>query len=66
MPNYRTYKFLIIPVIQEVDEEGNVVQEMSPEQPTTVFGLKGLHTYADAFELDLAARIPEIRERGRV
>jgi len=56
--DYRPYKFLVMPVIQEVDEDGNVVQEMSPEQPQTVFGVEGLRTLADTFELDLAARIP--------
>lgn len=57
--SYRPYKFLIVPVIQEVDEDGTVVQEMSPEQPQTVFGVEGLRVFADTFELDLAARIPE-------
>jgi len=56
--SYRPYKFLIVPVIQEVDEDGNVIQEMSPEQPQTVFGLDGLQRYAETFELDLAARMP--------
>jgi hypothetical protein len=56
MSNYRPYKFLVVPVIQEVDEDGNVVQEMSPEQPQTVFGVEGLRRFADTFELDLAAR----------
>jgi len=54
--DYRPYKFLIVPVIQEVDEDGNVVQEMSPEQPQAVFGVEGLRSFADNFELDLAAR----------
>jgi hypothetical protein len=58
MPTYRPYKFLVVPVIQEVDEDGNVTQEMSPEQPTAVFGVEGLKTFADSFELDLAARTP--------
>lgn len=52
----RPYKFLIVPVIQEVDEEGNVIQELQPEQPVTVFGVDGLRQFADTFELDLAAR----------
>lgn len=56
--NYRPYKFLIVPVIQEIDEDGNVVQEMSPEQPQTVFGVEGLRRFAETFELDLAARTP--------
>lgn len=55
--SFRPYKFLIIPVIQEVDEDGNVIQEMSPEQPHTVFGIDGLRSFAETYELDLAARI---------
>lgn len=65
MGNYRPYKFLVISVIQEVDEDGEVVQEMTAEQPTAVFGIKGLHTFADTFELDLAARTPEIQDNGQ-
>ena len=57
--DYRPYKFLIVPVIQEVDEDGNVTQEMSPEQPQTVFGVDGLRAFAETFELDLAARTPQ-------
>lgn len=53
---HRPYKFLIIPVIQEVDDDGSVIQELSQQEPTTVFGVDGLHKYADTFELDLAAR----------
>ena len=55
--SYRPYKFLIVPVIQEVDEDGNVVQEMSPQQPTAVFGVEGLRQFADTYELNLAALI---------
>lgn len=58
MADYRPYKFLVVPVIQEVDEDGNVIQEMSTQEPVTVFGLDGLRRYADTFELDLAARLP--------
>jgi len=54
--SYRPYKFLVVPVIQEVDDDGNVTQEMAPEQPTTVFGVEGLRRFADGFEADLAAR----------
>lgn len=57
---FRPYKFLIVPVIQDVDEDGNVVQELSAENPTTVFGIDGLRRFADTFELDLAAHDPEI------
>jgi hypothetical protein len=61
--SYRPYKFVIMPVIQEVDEDGNVIQEMSPEQPQIVFGIDGLRRFAETFELDLAARI---QQRGDV
>jgi hypothetical protein len=55
--NYRPYKFLVVPVIQEVDEDGTVVQEMMPEQPQTVYGVEGLRNFADTFEVNLAASI---------
>lgn len=58
MSSYRPYKFLVMPVIQEIDEDGNIVQELSPEQAQTVFGTGGLRAFADTFELDLAARMP--------
>jgi hypothetical protein len=50
--SFRPYKFLVVPVIQEVDEDGNVVRELSVEKPVVVFGLEGLSTYAATFELD--------------
>ena len=56
MTTLRPYKFLIIPVIQEIDDDGNVIQELNTEQPVPVFGLDGLHRFADNFPLDLAAR----------
>jgi hypothetical protein len=55
----RPYKFLVVPVIQELDDDGNVVRELSSEQPQTVFGVDGLRRFADTFELDLAATAPE-------
>lgn len=54
MLTFRPYKFLIIAVIQEVDEDGNVVRELNAENPTTVFGVDGLVRYAETFELDLS------------
>lgn len=53
----RPYKFLVIPVVQEVDDDGNVIQEMSPEQPTHVYGVEGLKRFAENFEMELAAKI---------
>jgi hypothetical protein len=55
--NIRPYKFLVMPVVQELDDDGNVLQEMSPEQPIAVFGIEGLHRFADSYEADLMARI---------
>jgi hypothetical protein len=53
--SYRPYKFMIVSVVQEVDDEGTVVQELTQENPVSVFGIDGLHRFADSFELDLAA-----------
>lgn len=53
---HRPYKFMVVPVIQEVDDDGNVVQELSPEQPITVFGVENLVRFAETFEQDLVAR----------
>jgi len=55
--NHRPYKFLVMPVIQEIDDDGNVIQEMTPEQPITVYGVEGLRNFADTFEVNLAASI---------
>jgi hypothetical protein len=55
---YRPYKFLVQAVIQELDDDGNVVRELTAEQPQPVFGIDGLHRYADTFELDLATSTP--------
>jgi hypothetical protein len=52
----RPYKFLIVPVIQEIDTDGNVTNEVQPQQPDTVYGLRGLHEYAEGFEAVLAER----------
>ena len=60
---YRPYKFLIVPVIQEVDDEGNVISELTPDQPFPVFGVAGLHEYANKFEDDLEKRIEEMLRR---
>jgi hypothetical protein len=52
----RPYKFLIIPVVQQLDEDGNVTGEVQPQQPDTVYGLRGLREYAEGFEVALAER----------
>jgi hypothetical protein len=52
----RPYKFLVVPVVQEVDDDGVVIQERQPEQPTHVFGVDGLMQFASTFEESLAAQ----------
>lgn len=54
---YRPYKFLVVPVVQTLDDEGDVVGESSPQQPDVVFGLEGLHRYADGFEAELELKV---------
>jgi len=56
---YRPYKFLITAIIQEVDDEGRIVQELSTEQPAVAFGVDGLQRYAETFEMELAAKVSE-------
>jgi len=48
---YRPYKFLVVAVIQEVDEEGRVTQELSAQEPTVLFGTEGLHRFANEFDV---------------
>jgi len=52
----RPYKFLIIPVLQAVDDDGVVVTEVQPEQPDIVFGVEALERYAAGFEDAVAAQ----------
>jgi len=52
----RVYKFLVIPVLQDVDEDGVVTGEAQPEQPDQVFGISGLMEYANHFEEALKNR----------
>lgn len=60
MSDFRPYKFLVQPVIQEVDDDGDVIREHIAEQPTSVYGIAGLHRYADSFELELDASRPAL------
>jgi len=46
----KAYKFQIVPVLQQTGEDGQVVAEVQPEQPDTVYGIEGLQRYADGFE----------------
>lgn len=65
MTSYRPYKFLIVPVAQELDDADNVTGEASPKQPDIVFGVDGLHRYADEFETILAAHLAAAANGGR-
>lgn len=56
MSSLRTYKFLIQPVVQVVDEEGDVTDEASMQQPDAVFGVEGLIRYAEGWEAALALK----------
>jgi hypothetical protein len=53
---YRPYKFLVVPVVQDVNDEGEVTQELQPEQPIIIFGIDGLRKFVDSFEMDLVAQ----------
>lgn len=55
----RPYKFLVMPVVQKIDEHGVVVAEGQGEQPDVVFGVDGLRRYADGFEQVLAEMMAE-------
>lgn len=46
----RAYKFLVMPVMQQIDEEGNVLGEAQPREPDVLFGVTALHQYADGVE----------------
>lgn len=58
----RPYKFLIVAVVQEVDDDGTVIAELRYDRqghPLEVFGVDGLRVFADSFEQQLAdARSP--------
>jgi len=56
MNTLRPYKFLVIPILQSVNEEGVVVQEAQPEQPDVVFGIEALLRYAAGFEQAVEAQ----------
>jgi hypothetical protein len=62
MSELRVYKFLVMPVLQQVDENGTVTNEAQPQQPDTVFGLDGLQRYADGFEDALARHMQAIND----
>lgn len=49
MRQLRPYKFLVVPVLQLVDDDGDVVGEQQPQQPDVVFGVDGLERYAAGF-----------------
>jgi len=64
--SYRPYKFLVMPVVQEIAEDGTVIQEAQPEQPLTVFGVEGLIEFAQGFEETLVYARKEGDVRNRV
>lgn len=52
----RPYKFQIVAVCQQVEDDGVVGEQVvgGPDgQPVTVFGVDGLHAFADSFEQKL-------------
>lgn len=53
----RPYKFLVLPVLQVIDDDGNVTGEQQPQQPDAVFGVDGLQRYADGFDDALATHL---------
>lgn len=61
MNSLRSYKFLVIPVLQQVGEDGTVVAEAQREQPDAVFGVDGLRRYAEGFEEALAQHLNAAR-----
>lgn len=56
-PSLRPYKFLVLAVLQQVDEGGNIIGEAQPQQPDAVFGVDGLARYAAGFEAALARHL---------
>lgn len=52
--NFKAYKFLVVPVIQELDDKGNVMRELSdPNQPDVCFGSAALLDYARSYDSKL-------------
>lgn len=57
MSNYRPYKFIVTPVVQVLDADGNVVDEGQGE-PVTVYGCDALEQWAREFPDNLAKAAP--------
>lgn len=53
MSVFRPYKFLVQPVVQEVDDGGNVLAE-AQTNVVTIFGTDQLVTWAEEFEAKLS------------
>ena len=53
----RPYKFIIIPVVQVLNDDGEVTGEQMPDaaHADTAFGVAGLLEYAQDFENNFAA-----------
>lgn len=63
----RPYKFLVQPVVQQVDEEGNVVGEVfaagGPQnEPIVLFGVKALEEWARDFPKNLVQAEKNVQE----
>ena len=65
MSSLRVYKFVVMPVLQQVEDDGTVTNEVQPQQPDNVFGIDGLVRYAQGFEEALAAHLNSL-QNGQV
>lgn len=57
----RPYKFLVAPVMQQVDEDGTVIQEIQPREPDVVFGVEALLRYAEGFDAALEQHLAQMQ-----
>jgi len=56
MTTLRTYKFMVMPVLQQVADDGTVTGEVQPQQPDQLFGTEALARYAAGFDAAVAAQ----------
>jgi hypothetical protein len=66
MRTLKVYKFLVAPVLQQLDETGTVVGELQPPNPDAVFGVDGLARYAARFEAKLAEQVAQLNGAGEL
>jgi N6-adenosine-specific RNA methylase IME4 len=50
----RPYKYLVVAVLQELDDDGHVIGERATEQ-NVIYGSDALATWAEDFDTSLAA-----------